>query len=127
LVLLVLLGSVTACGPFRPIEPMSAPVQEESIVTFLDLPLQLWLRITAQQATRTDGGLLQARLKIENFLDTDRWIDIQVIFRDKEGFEVEKTNWEPTMLHRRKVTDYQINSLGAKPVDFRILIREAKG
>lgn len=30
------------------------------------------------------------------------------------------------MLHRRKVTDYQINSLSPKPVDYRILFREAK-
>ena len=118
---------LAACGPFTPMEPMSAPVQEESVVTFLDLPLKMWLRIAAHQTVRQDSGLLQARIKIENFLDTDRWVDIQIIFRDKDGFEVEKTNWEPIYLHRRKVSDYQINSLSPKPADYRILIREAKG
>jgi hypothetical protein len=115
------------CGPFVPMEPMTRPVQEDSQITFLDLPLKLWLRVASHQSSRMDGGLLLARLKIENFLDTDRWVDVQVIFRDKDGYEVEKTNWEPIMLHRRKVTDYQINSLSPRPVDYRILMRETKG
>jgi len=116
------------CGQFRPMESMNPAVQEEpnANVVFLDLPLKLWLRVPAIQANRLDSGLLQARVKIENFLDSDRWVDIQVIFRDKDGFEVEKTNWEPIYLHRRKVTDYQINSLGPTPADYRILVREAK-
>ena len=122
-VMLLLAG----CGPFRPIEPMSQPVQEDSAITFLDLPLKLWLRITSHQTARTETGLLVAKVKIENFLDTDRWVDVQIIFRDKDGFEVEKSNWEPILLHRRKVTDYQINSLSSKPADYRILVREAKG
>lgn len=117
---------LASCGPFRPLEPGLTPVQEESTITFLDLPLKLWLRIAAHQKSRMESGLLQARVKIENFLDTDRWVDIQIIFRDQDGFEVEKTNWEPIFLHRRKVTDYQINSLSPKPVDYRILVREAK-
>jgi len=121
---LVLLGG---CGPFRPIEPQSRPVQDDSLVTFLDLPLATWLRIAGNQSQRLDSGLLQARLRIENFLDTDRWVDIQVVFRDKDGFEVEKTNWEPIILHRRRVTEYQINSLSPKPVDYRILVRDPRG
>lgn len=125
-VLAVALPLLASCGPFRPMEPGTTPVQEESVITFLDLPLKLWLRIVAHQKSRMESGLLQARVKIENFLDTDRWVDIQIIFRDQDGFEVEKTNWEPIFLHRRKVTDYQINSLSPKPSDYRILVREAK-
>ena len=125
-VVLGLLPLLTSCGPFVPLEPASTPVQEESVITFLDLPLKLWLRIAAHQKSRMESGLLQARVKIENFLDTDRWVDIQIIFRDQDGFEVEKSNWEPIFLHRRKVTDYQINSLSPRPADYRILVREAK-
>lgn len=124
----LLLGVVlTGCGPFLPHQPMSRPIQEDNVITFLDLPLAMWLRVSAHQSSRLEGGLLQARMRIENILDSDRWVDIQIIFRDKDGFEVEKTNWEPIMLHRRRVTDYQINSLSPKPVDYRILVREAKG
>lgn len=124
----VLLGVVlTGCGPFIPHEPMARPIQEDHVITFLDLPLAMWLRVSAHQSSRLESGLLQARMRIENILDSDRWVDIQIIFRDKDGFEVEKTNWEPIMLHRRRVTDYQINSLSPKPIDYRILVREAKG
>lgn len=127
-VIAVLLGVVlTGCGPFLPHQPMSRPIQEDNVITFLDLPLAMWLRVSAHQSSRLEGGLLQARMRIENILDSDRWVDIQIIFRDKDGFEVEKTNWEPIMLHRRRVTDYQINSLSPKPIDYRILVREAKG
>ena len=126
-VIVAVVGTFAGCGPFVPQEPLSRPIQEDNVITFLDLPLTLWLRVAAHQSSRLDSGLLQARMRIENFLDTDRWVDIQVIFRDKDGFEVEKTNWEPVMLHRRRVTDYQINSLSPKPVDYRILVREAKG
>ncbi|HEV8586678.1 MAG TPA: hypothetical protein VGT02_17045 [Methylomirabilota bacterium] len=123
-VVLALLGG---CGPFRPIDTQSPPVQDTSLVTFLDMPLAMWLRIAGHQSQRLDSGLLLARLRIENFLDTDRWVDIQIVFRDKDGFEVEKSNWEPIMLHRRRVTEYQINSLSPRPVDYRILVRDPKG
>lgn len=129
IVLAIATVSLCGCGQWRPIEPTFQAVQEEADVrvVMLDLPLKLWLRIPSHQATRLDSGLLQARMKIENFMDTDRWVDIQVIFRDKDGFEVEKTNWEPIFLHRRRVSDYQINSLGPRPMDYRILIRDPKG
>jgi hypothetical protein len=126
-ILVVIVALLAGCGPFRPIDPMSPPVQDTSIITFLDMPLALWLRVAGHQSSRTEGGLLLARMRIENFLDTDRWVDIQVIFRDKDGFEVEKTNWEPIMLQRRRVTDYQINSLSPRPVDYRILVRDPRG
>ena len=87
---LAAIGLITAgfaaCGPFTPIQSVTTPVQEESVITFLDLPLKLWVRLVNHQTSRSDAGLLVARLKLENFLDTDRWLDVQVIFRDQAGF-----------------------------------------
>jgi hypothetical protein len=123
----VLLALVAGCGPFRPIEPMSPPVQDTSAITFIDFPLAMWLRVAGHQGTRIEGGLLQTRMRIENFLDVDRWVDVQVIFRDKDGYEVEKTNWEPVLLQRRRVTEHKTNSLNARSTDYRILIRDPKG
>lgn len=125
-VVLVILVFVAACGPFAPISS-NPPAQENWVVTFVDLPLKLFLRVPMHQTVRMESGLLQAKVKLENFMDTDRWVDIQVIFRDKDGFELEKTNWEPILLQRRKITSYQVNSLSSKPEDYRVLIRDPKG
>lgn len=113
---------LAACGPYRA-DRNPNPLQETERVVMLDRNMTYYLNIVKHVADRLPNGNLKVRLAIENEENTDYWVDVQVIFRDKDGFEVESTNWEPFMFHRRKVTTYEKVSLNNQAADYRVLIR----
>jgi len=116
----------TGCsGPYKP-KPSADALQEKEKVLLLDHGLTYYLKVVKQGANQLPGGQLQVKLEVENEEDKDVWTDVQVIFRGEDGFEVEKTNWEPILFHRRTVTSFQRNSLNPKAADYRILIRNTK-
>ncbi|HLG20009.1 MAG TPA: hypothetical protein VI895_09390 [Bdellovibrionota bacterium] len=125
-ILFVTVLFAASCGrPYRTEATKSAP-QETEKVLLLDHGLTYYFNIVKQKADRLPGGQLQVKLEVENEEDKDVWTDVQVIFRAEDGFEVEKTDWEPVLFHRRTVTSYQKNSLNPKAADYRVLIRNAK-
>lgn len=112
-------------GPYRA-KPSKGALQETEKVVLLDHGLTYYLKTVKHQSNKMDGGQLLVKLAMENEEDKDVWVDIQVIFRGTDGFEVEKTQWEPFLFHRRKVTTFQRNSLKTSAADYRILIRNIK-
>ncbi|MEZ4819598.1 MAG: hypothetical protein R3A45_06785 [Bdellovibrionota bacterium] len=44
---------------------------------------------------RLESGQLEVIMEIQNKRNKDLWADIQVVFKDSDGVEVDKTNWEP--------------------------------
>ncbi|MFH1262843.1 MAG: hypothetical protein V1495_05305 [Pseudomonadota bacterium] len=114
-----------ACGPYKP-GVNTAPMQEKEKIVLLDHGLTYYLNFVKEGISRLPGGQLQVKLEVENKRDKDVWTDVQVIFRGEDGFEIEKTDWQPFLFHRRTVTLYQQNSLNTGAADYRILIRDAK-
>ena len=114
-----------SCGPYRP-GVNKAPMQEKEKIILLDHGLTSYLNVVKQGVSRLPGGQLQVKLEMENEEDKDVWTDIQVIFRGEDGFELEKTDWQPFLFHRRTTTLFQQNSLNPSAADYRILIRNAK-
>jgi hypothetical protein len=125
-VLAVLMLLAVACGrPYRPgVNP--TPIQESEKVLLLDHGMTYYLNVVKHASSRLPGGQLQVKLEMENEEDKDVWTDVQVIFRGADGFEMEKTDWEPFLFHRRTVTLFQRNSLNTQAMDYRILIRNTK-
>ncbi len=113
------------CGPYKP-GVKTAPMQEKEKVVLLDHGLTYYLKVVKQGVSRLPGGQLQVKMEMENEEDKDVWTDVQIIFRGEDGFELEKTDWQPFMWHRRQVTLFQQNSLNTQAADYRILIRNAK-
>jgi hypothetical protein len=116
---------IAACGPYKP-GVNQAAMQEKEKIILLDHGLTYYLNVVKQGAARLPGGQLQVKLEMENEEDKDVWTDVQVIFRGADGFELEKTDWQPFMFHRRTVTLFQQNSLNTAAADYRVLIRNAK-
>lgn len=125
IVVTLLLVGAPACGPYRP-EVNTNPMQSTEKVVLLDYALARYLNVVRHKGGHLEAGQLEVNLEIENEENNDVWADVQVIFRDKDGFELEKTNWEPVQFHRRTVTTFKRNSLSAKADDYRILIRNIK-
>lgn len=123
--LLLLATLLVACGPYKP-EVHTTPLQETEKVVLLDFSLTRYLNIVRHKGDRLPGGQLEVKLEMENEEKGDVWADVQVIFRDQDGFELEKTNWEPVQFHGHSVTTFKKNSLNAKASDYRVLIRGVK-
>jgi uncharacterized protein YcfL len=116
---------ILGCGPYRA-STHKDPLQETEKIVMLDHVLTRYLNIVKQGANRLPGGQLQVKVEMENEENDDIWTDIKVIFRGQDGFELESTDWEPFMFHRRTVTTFKRNSLNAAAADYRILIRNIR-
>jgi hypothetical protein len=125
ILLLCILALVVGCGPYKA-GTNASPMQETERVILLDHGLTYYLNVVKQAAERTPAGNLKIKLAIENEEDKDVPCDVQVVFRDKDGFELESTNWAPFIFHRRKVSTYEQMSLNTQVTDYRVLIRNMK-
>ena len=115
---------MTACGPYKA-DQNKSPLQETERVVLLDRVLASNLNIVKQMTETLESGQMRVKLEIENEKNDDLWTDIQVIFKDSDGFEMEKISWQPVRFQRRAVTTFQRNSMKPNASDYRILIRNA--
>ena len=112
-------------SPYLPKSNTNA-LQEHKRIVLLDYNSRWRLRIVRHAIERDQNNLLIVKLGIENAKNKNDVVDIQTIFKDKDGFELEQTNWEPVLLHRRKVTDYTITSMTSNAVDYTVLVRKSQ-
>ena len=116
--------AVFACGPYRTSDNAN-PLQETEKVVLLDFPLKN-LNVVKHFSSKTESGQFVVQIDMENEKNKDIWTDIQVVFRDAKGMEVERTSWEPFQFHRRAVSSYKKVSMRSDISDYRILIRNEK-
>ncbi len=105
---------------------VGTPLQNQEKIIAKDPKLYNDLRIVNHKAERTDNDLLQVRLAIENIDDDDVWCDIQVVFYDKDGFELENTTYQPLLLLGEQITFYKTVSLSAQAYDYTVMLRNAR-
>lgn len=126
-VVLVVASAVMAgCEP-KPIKGSEeTPLEHREKVIGKDFAIRRYFRVANLKAFRTPTDLLQVKLELQNTEDDDIWCDIQVVFYGADGFELEKTNWQPLLLLEEQVTHYETMSLSNKAVDFTILLRNPR-
>lgn len=83
------------------------------------------VKVARQESDRIEGGLLRVRTLLDNKEKENVWVDIQVVWKDAQGFEVYATNWAPFMLPARYVTTHEIASINADVADYEYRIRDA--
>jgi len=114
-----------SCGAYSARAPITGVVEETDKVIYKDFSSQINFGVVALKQSKLEGGQLKVQLRIENWTDDDIWCEVQTIFKDKSGFEIEKTNYAPVLFKRRQVNDYQTNSISSDAEDFNIIIRAA--
>ncbi|MCB1197216.1 MAG: hypothetical protein KDK51_02515 [Deltaproteobacteria bacterium] len=117
--------SLFACGPAK-VGSNPSPIQNEQHLLLLDRAYKPYLKVVSEKTRRLESGQLEVIMEIQNKRNKDLWADIQVVFKDSDGVEVDKTNWEPKMFHRREVTTFKKISLPVTAADYRVVIRKAK-
>ena len=81
------------------------------------------IKIQRQDSDRIEGGLLRVRTLIDNKEKENVWVDIQVVWKDKDAFELYKTNWAPKFLPAGLVQDHDIVAMRSGAADYEFRIR----
>ena len=100
-------------------------VDQEGRVLLEGYTVSRYVRVVRQASDRIEGGLLRVRTDLKNTHKVNIWVDIQVVWKDAQGFEVYATNWAPFMLPARYVTTHEIASINADVADYEYRIRQA--
>jgi len=101
-------------------------LQHQTKVVAKDFVLYDRMRVANHKASRTDTGLLEVKLGLENVQQEDVWCDIQVVFYDHDRFELEKTNWQPLLLLGKQITYYRTVSLNSRAGDYTVFLRNPR-
>ena len=99
-------------------------VDQEGRVLLEGYTVSRYVRVVRQASDRIEGGLLRIRTDLKNTHKVNIWVDIQVVWKDAQGFEVYATNWAPFMLPARYVTTHEIASINADVADYEYRIRD---
>jgi len=98
---------------------------EQGRILLENTAVKTHVEVLRQVADRIDGDLLRVRTLLHNKKKEDVFIDIQVVWKDADGFEVYKTNWAPFFLAARQDTTHEIASMRADVSDYEFRIRQA--
>lgn len=92
-------------------------------VILLDHRLERHIKLQAIKAERLENNLLRVRALLYNDTNETLTVQIKARFKDKDGFVVEETNWQPVVLVRREMTQYEENSLNDQAEDYILMIK----
>ena len=123
LIAVILLSLLGNCGAWRARQSVLEVKEDTEKIVYRNFTSKINFGLVDLREQRLGTGQLQVELKIENWRKRDTWCEVQTVFKNARGFEVEKTNWEPILFEGRKVTHYRTNSLSSEPVDFTIFVR----
>jgi len=102
----------------KEVDPEGRAVLEGKRMSYL-------VRVVQQSSDRIEGDLLRVRTLIKNRTKEDLWVDVQIVWKDAQGFEVYKTNWAPLFLPARLETTHEVVSMRADVADYQFRLRQA--
>ncbi len=102
------------------------PYQAKGRIQWNSSNLKSSLSIDKAVADRTTDGLLRVRMVVRNKTKSDVVVDIRVVYTDKDGFESQRTPWEPIVCTARTQTTFENVSLGSNVDDFQLIIRDPR-
>ena len=98
---------------------------EQGRVLLENTAVKTHVEVLKQVSDRIEGDLLRVRSLLHNKSKENVYIDIQVVWKDADGFEIYKTNWAPFFLPARQDTTHEIASMRADVADYEYRIRQA--
>ena len=119
LLLLVVLIAVAGCAsvPAKGVKPKKASQLYEETETFVYLSkgLNKQLMLVDQTVSSTEDGRLVVKAKLFNKLPEDLRVQIQTVFKDKDGYPSgDETNWELILVSHNAYYYYEAKAMNAK-------------
>lgn len=119
ILLLFLSVSIVGCAsvPAKGVKPKKASQFYEETETFvyLNKGLNKRLLLADQAVSTTEDGRLVAKAKLFNKLPEDLRVQIQTIFKDKDGYPTgDQTNWELILIPHNTYYYYEVKAMNTK-------------
>jgi len=119
ILLLVLSVLIAGCAsvPAKGIKPKKASQLYEETETFvyLNKGLNKQLLLAGQAVSSTEDGRLVAKAKLFNKLAEDLRVQIQTVFKDKDGYPTgDQTNWELIIIPHNAYYYYEAKAMNTK-------------
>ncbi|RJO63220.1 MAG: hypothetical protein C4523_20835 [Myxococcales bacterium] len=113
---------IFSCGPYKVKKTDNALMATEQI-TLQGFSNNISTDAVQAKIDRLDSGSLKVTVQLIRQRFGSQFVEIKVFFVDKDGFQVEETNWEPVHLEEDVITQHEVISLGSNAEDFRMVIR----
>ena len=123
-----IVGSLAGCGPSPLASKMGTPLEFQEKVISKDSSINQSVRVVQLAANRTNGGLLEVKLAMENVRlgQEDFWADVQVVFLDEDRFELDRTNWQPLLIKGGQITTFSTTSLSSSAADYTVFLSNGR-
>ena len=84
-----------------------------------------YVSVLRQESDRVEGDLLRVRTELKNRKKENLWVDIQVVWKDAQGFALYETSWAPFMIPARYTKTHEIVSINPQAADYEYRVRQA--
>ena len=104
--------------------PEADPYLTQGRVQFESSTTKDLIHVARVDTQRVNGNLLKVILTLRNTTKKNLWVDIRTTFLDEGRHVLDQTNWEPTLLQARTVSEYNCTSLNNRAADYQIILRK---
>jgi len=112
-------------GAFRPVHIPRADVEDTETFVLLTRNLKNQVTVEGQRAKWTAENLLEVQARIRNRMEEPLQVEVQTVFKDKDGFSVNDISaWQRLIFEPNETKIYKINSINSKARRFTIRVRE---
>jgi uncharacterized protein YcfL len=130
---LLLLLLTISCAPATAPKVGFNSVAQESKIVYIRADGQIYtlsryLKVVKEVTRRSEAGLLSGIVILNNNSRKIRNLvcDVQFVFLDQDGIELEKTNWQPIVFSQGVDTTIKQVAMNPMAQDYKVYVKEPK-
>ena len=119
-----LAGGCATGGARPPVNTTKYNYEMTAKVALMDSRVQHSLTAPALQERKTEDGRLEVAANLRNREDRRLEVQVQCVFKDPQGFEVDSTPWQTLILTENGQETVRFTAMNNKATDYTVRIRE---
>lgn len=129
-------AALLACSPFLggcqtggarpPVNTMKYNYETTAKFAVMDDRVQRSVTCPGLQERKTEDGRLEVAANIRNRENRRIEVQVQCVFKDLQGFEVDSTPWETLILTENSQETVRFTAMNNKATDYTVRVREAR-
>jgi len=113
-------------GAKLPVNTTKYAYENVSNFVLMDSGAQRSVTSSGIQESRLPDGRLEVSANVRNRLNRRIEVQINCVFKDAQGFEVESTSWLPLILTENAQETVRFTSMNNKPTKYIVRVRQAR-
>jgi hypothetical protein len=122
---LLLAGCATG-GARAPVNTTEFNYETTAKVALMGERVQNSVTCPGVEERRTEDGRLDVAANLRNQEDRRLEVQVQCVFKDPQGFEVEQSPWKTLILTENSIETVRFTCMNNKATDYTVRVREAR-